>query len=215
MNIQHFQPYWRVTKATLLAFLLGFTAAIISFIPFGLTPKVWLNPQAFLLSNLSLYIVVFLFLRRKLKIQSPLNFGNFDWRIFGKLFLIFIPFLIFLMALVSLVNIPGFVEETIEEIFQQNPMIYFFNFVIQAPIMEELIFRGIILSYLLKHVTQLQAILFSSLLFGLTHGSPDQMLFSALGGVFLAYAYLKSNTLVVPILFHAFNNALGFVVMIL
>ena len=81
--------------------------------------------------------------------------------------------------------------------------------------MEELIFRGVLFSYLLKYTPQRQAVLFSSLLFGLTHGSPDQMVSATLGGIFLAYTCIKSNTLVVPILFHAINNSLSFIVMIL
>lgn len=214
MNSQHLQSYWRVTKITLLAFLLGVIVAFISFLPFGLTLKVWLNPKALFISNLSMYVVVFLFLKRNLKSLFPFNFENFNWKILGKLFLIYVPLLILLGALSNLVNIPGYTEKIIEKISPENLLVFFLNFVILAPIMEELIFRGILLSYLMKQIPTQQAILFSSLLFGLIHGNLDQMVFAALGGIFLAYACLKSNSLAVPIFFHALNNLLTFLAII-
>lgn len=215
MDTKHFQPYWRVTKETLLAFILGLAGAIIAFVPFGLDAKTWLNPEAFLISNLSFYTIVFLYLKQKLKSFHPLNLENFNWLVFCKLSLIFIPYIILIGVLSILINISGFAEEVFENIFQQNQLIFFLNFVILAPIMEELIFRGVLFSYLLKYAPQRQAVLFSSLLFGLTHGSPDQMVSATLGGIFLAYTCIKSNALVVPILFHAINNSLSFLVMIL
>jgi hypothetical protein len=80
-----------------------------------------------------------------------------------------------------------------------------------APILEELIFRGVMLSYLLKHKSEWAAILFSALLFGLVHVSPDQVVWSFLGGIFLGYAYLKSQNILVPILFHSLNNFLYYI----
>lgn len=84
---------------------------------------------------------------------------------------------------------------------------------IKSVLYEELIFRGVLLYILLKKLGPLKAILISSSAFGAYHwfthntwGNPSGMLidFVVTGamGVVLAYGYVKSNSLYIPIAIH-------------
>ena len=79
--------------------------------------------------------------------------------------------------------------------------------VIMAPVFEEIVFRGIIQKGLInKGVAPMKAILFSSLIFGLVHGNPWQLVGAVLLGCVLGLVYYKTKSLLLPILLHAFNN---------
>lgn len=76
---------------------------------------------------------------------------------------------------------------------------------ILIPIMEELTFRYGIHKTLAKHNIVL-AYIASSVVFGLMHGNPIQIVYAALFGWLLAYVYTKTDNLWYPIILHAVNN---------
>lgn len=79
-----------------------------------------------------------------------------------------------------------------------------------APVLEEIIFRGLIQKGLInKGVSPAVAIVVSSLVFGFIHGNPWQFLGASILGVMLGYAYYRTKSLLLPILLHAFNNLIG------
>lgn len=79
--------------------------------------------------------------------------------------------------------------------------------VIMAPLFEEIIFRGIIQKGLLNNgVKPWKAILISALFFGIVHGNPWQFVGAVLLGSILGLVYYKTQSLLLPILLHAFNN---------
>ena len=79
--------------------------------------------------------------------------------------------------------------------------------VLFAPIIEEIIFRGIIQKGLLNKVVKpWKAILISAFFFGLVHGNPWQFIGAVLLGSVLGLVYYKTKSLLLPILLHAFNN---------
>lgn len=76
-----------------------------------------------------------------------------------------------------------------------------------APLLEEIIFRGIIMKGLINKGWQpWKAILLSSVVFGIVHGNPWQFVGAVLLGCVLGLVYLKTKSLLMPILLHAFNN---------
>lgn len=82
--------------------------------------------------------------------------------------------------------------------------------VIFAPILEEILFRGIILKGMLNQGTNpTKAIVISALVFGAIHGYPWQAVGATLLGLVLGWVYCKTNSLVIPILLHAFNNGMA------
>lgn len=83
-----------------------------------------------------------------------------------------------------------------------------FTTVIVAPIVEELLFRGIIFNRLNRRFSFAAAILVSSILFGICH-EPGGMFSAFVFGCCMAILYVKSSNILVPILAHFLNNLLS------
>lgn len=88
----------------------------------------------------------------------------------------------------------------------QTGVLTFVLMVIAAPILEELIFRGIILDGLLNRYTPATSILISSVLFGIVHLNPWQFFTGLIMGVFIGWVYHKSKSLLAAIVVHASAN---------
>ena len=82
--------------------------------------------------------------------------------------------------------------------------------VIMAPIFEEIIFRGIIQKGLMnKGVKPWKAIFISAVIFGLVHGNPWQFVGAVMLGSVLGLVYYKTNSLLLSMLLHGFNNLIS------
>ncbi|MES9990924.1 MAG: CPBP family intramembrane glutamic endopeptidase [Candidatus Thiodiazotropha sp.] len=77
------------------------------------------------------------------------------------------------------------------------------SLVIFAPVFEEIAFRGILLHSWSEKWGVNRAILISSLLFGIVH--PDPIGATAFG-IAMSVLYLRTQTLLIPIICHALNN---------
>ena len=82
--------------------------------------------------------------------------------------------------------------------------------VVIAPLFEEFLCRGYLLGSLRERYGSLRAVLFSALFFGILHLQPVAVVNAFLMGVVLGVVYLATRTLWVPILLHAANNALAY-----
>lgn len=82
--------------------------------------------------------------------------------------------------------------------------------VIVAPITEELLFREAIISSLLRHnLHRWQAVLISSLVFGIVHFNPVQVVFAFFIGIILGTIFVKTGRALVTSIIHIINNALA------
>jgi membrane protease YdiL (CAAX protease family) len=81
--------------------------------------------------------------------------------------------------------------------------------VLLAPIVEEIVFRGLLFGALTPRIGPIAAALISAIIFGLAHG--DAVLFPTLAalGFINALTYTATGNLVVPITLHALNNGLA------
>jgi len=80
-----------------------------------------------------------------------------------------------------------------------------------APIVEEIVFRGLLQKQLLKKLTPWLAILITSTLFSLVHFEYiPRMLPAFLSGIFCGFIYYKTDKLILCILYHSFGNLLTF-----
>lgn len=77
-----------------------------------------------------------------------------------------------------------------------------------VPIVEELLFRGLLFRWLRQRLDFWPAAVISSALFGLAHQRIDQMIIVGLLGLPLAWLYERSKTLVPAILMHQTYNSL-------
>jgi hypothetical protein len=84
---------------------------------------------------------------------------------------------------------------------------WIFQSVIAAPILEELIFSGIILNGLLSKYPPTKSILLTSLLFGLMHLNPSQFVVGFIMGSFTGWIFYKTRSVSLSILIHAIYNA--------
>lgn len=81
----------------------------------------------------------------------------------------------------------------------------FISLVIIAPILEEVMFRGYLLHRWTKKWDALKALILSSVLFGIAH--PD-IVAATIFGMTMCVLYLRTQSLIIPILFHALWNFL-------
>jgi membrane protease YdiL (CAAX protease family) len=81
--------------------------------------------------------------------------------------------------------------------------------VIVSPIVEELIFRGIILPALLKYTGLWQAVIFLSLVFAMIHWHLPAFLPLFVMSIIFCYGYLYTGSLITPIGMHVLFNTLA------
>lgn len=90
-------------------------------------------------------------------------------------------------------------------------VITFFSTVILAPVVEEILFRGIIFNRIDSKYPTWIAIILSALIFGWIHGNIMQGLNAFILGIVIAYIYSKYRTLWPCMIGHMLNNLLAIV----
>lgn len=78
--------------------------------------------------------------------------------------------------------------------------------VLAAPVIEEILFRGIVFNAMRKFSPTWAAILMSSVLFGAYHFNAVQIVYAALMGIVAGIIYNKKKNLLFPVLVHFANN---------
>ncbi|MDD4673021.1 MAG: type II CAAX endopeptidase family protein [Bacteroidales bacterium] len=97
------------------------------------------------------------------------------------------------------------------ELGNQKGVFPFLTIVVAAPILEELIFRGIILDGFLRRYSPVKSIVLSSFLFGIVHFNPWQFIAAFLIGLLAGWVYYKTRKLSLTIIIHVVNNLVAFV----
>lgn len=114
------------------------------------------------------------------------------------------------LPLSELIPMPDAIKESFMELFGQRGIFTFILAVVAGPILEEVLFRGIILDGLLKKYSPVKSILISSLLFGLVHLNPWQFVAGLIMGSFMGWIYFKTHSLLPCIIVHATANLTGY-----
>ena len=152
--------------------------------------------------------------------KKKTNIGSFNFtienpRIIPLIVLVAIPLNLGIAGpLIELVPMTDFFREMIREMVLEmasdQGLLMFIALVIAAPILEELIFRGIMLDGLLRIYSPTKAVIVSSLLFGLIHLNPAQFVGGALVGGFMGWVYVHTRSVLATILIHAAFNLTAF-----
>lgn len=95
-----------------------------------------------------------------------------------------------------------------------NMFITFVSMVIIAPIVEELMFRKVIVDRVCKY-GQGVAVVVSGLMFGLFHGNLSQFVYAFTLGMFLAFIYVRTGNIKITIAMHMLINFMGGIVSVL
>lgn len=122
-------------------------------------------------------------------------------------------FSIYLLDLNLLLNPQESVMETIKLLDTKHIILFSFVTIVVAPIVEESIFRGLLYAPLYRKVGRRLAIILSSLIWAYIHFDVlyPSIQIGIVGifviGVFLAWLYDRSGSLIHPIVFHMFKNS--------
>lgn len=107
----------------------------------------------------------------------------------------------------SLIPMPDFFKEAFREMAEQmNDGYGLISVAIMAPLLEEFIFRGVMLDGLLKRKSTWKAILISAALFGFVHLNPWQFIAAMVIGSFAGWVYSRTRSLICCIIIHFTNN---------
>ncbi len=164
----------------------------------------WSNFIGFVLSfGLLLPIAFWIFNDKKIEFSAiPIHF--YFLLIPGTLAL-----LLLVDSLVSLMPMPEKWQEFFSQAIQFN-LPGFLSIGIAAPILEELIFRGIMLKGFLKKYPPITAITLSALLFGLAHMNPWQFIAAFLVGFLIGWLYWRTRSILPGLFIHFVNNSFSF-----
>ncbi|TAH74905.1 MAG: CPBP family intramembrane metalloprotease [Anaerolineaceae bacterium] len=104
----------------------------------------------------------------------------------------------------------SYYDETISSLFVADTIIVAVYVIILAPIIEELMLRGIMFNRLRQGISFILANILQAAVFGIYHWDIVQGLYAFGLGLLLGYVYERTRTLIAPIIVHVFINGLGF-----
>ncbi len=85
-------------------------------------------------------------------------------------------------------------------------LIVILSVVLVPSIVEETVFRGFFQSTIEKSLNPTKSIIISSIIFGVFHLNPINLIPLIIIGIYLGFIYYQSNSLIIPILAHFCNN---------
>jgi membrane protease YdiL (CAAX protease family) len=221
MNRTNQKYYPTILKAVHLVVLYMFIQSIIDF-PLALydyyngTDYLY-NPLKKVVLGIGSLAFIFIYAYKKAKAPVKELFPLKSFNIF-----LLIPIFLFIWGaqnLISVVNVgidmvlppPPWFWELFNKVFESDFGIYgaFLKVVIIAPIVEELIFRGIIMYGLMRNYSASTAIFTSALMFALFHLNPWQFPATFVLGALLGFLMVRKRNILLCILGHAINNGIA------
>ncbi|MDD4113897.1 MAG: type II CAAX endopeptidase family protein [Herbinix sp.] len=101
-------------------------------------------------------------------------------------------------------------DKTINSVFAADTIIVAVYVIILAPIVEELMLRGILFARLRHGASFIVANVIQAVVFGIYHWNIVQGIYAFGIGLLLGFVYERTRTLLAPIFVHAFINGFGF-----
>ena len=160
--------------------------------------------------HLILWPVVLIFIitgSRLWKIRVLEKFGNVTLK---KLVLTFIVTYIFQFFIYLFCVSDEFSWKNISIDFNQALTFNVISSLIFAPVLEELLFRGIIQEYLCRKNSFILSVVLASLLFSVHHLTFSQFVTAFLGGLYFGVLYYKTQSLTYSMVAHSYYNLLCF-----
>ena len=103
--------------------------------------------------------------------------------------------------------------DLINDITRDFSIGFYLKALIVAPIVEEYLFRGIILNGFLSRYSPAKAIILTTILFSFMHLNPMQYLVTFLLGMLLGWYFYKTRNLLSCIIIHSLSNLIGLTIL--
>lgn len=189
----------------------AFSAAVV----LGIQQLGWPNPD----THTSLYVFFVYVLGMGLSLLTFYMINNFPtirwshWPASLILSAILLSLLL-IPARLPLMSIVPVDEEFLQQFAEMIhfDVLGFLTICVGAALLEELIFRGIILEQLLKRYSFWTSIIVSSVLFGAVHLNPIQFVSATTLGIVIGWIYARSRSVWPGILIHFVNNSIPFII---
>lgn len=193
-------------------------AVIIYIIGMKLRPEFEDNVTfSFVVSIVTLYLIGLPFAYAIIKKIPKCEIGHRKMKVGEIISSLFIGYTVLLSANIvgTIINVflgkltgKGIMNPIANAITGLNPIVNILIVAILAPIIEELVFRKILVDRLYKYGEGL-TILFSGLMFGLFHGNFAQFFYAFALGIYLAYIYMRTGKIRYTMYIHMFINTIG------
>lgn len=157
-------------------------------------------------------LVMIMFQRHESGVGFRSLFGKFKISIVPYLLLFVLGYGYFGDFLSNLIPMPKSMEELFMNSFQLT-ILGFISVCVMAPVLEEVLFRGILMRSFLQNYSPRKAILWSAIFFAIIHLNPWQGIPAFGLGLFMAWLFYKTGSLLPCILVHFMNNLAAFVAM--
>ena len=210
------EAYPSIGQSIGLTFIIIGSMLVFAILNFILNDIIGHEASMFVYYLISIGLPAFLLQKHKNKKNGPSNY-NFAYTDFTAIFLIMLISLGIQFGLASpltsLIPMSDWIKEAFMQIAEMNGILGFLTIAVLAPVLEEWIFRGIVLEGLLKNTSPWKAILISSILFGIVHLNPWQFIGATIIGIFLGWIYYRTGNLLYCMIIHFANNAFAFLLM--
>ncbi len=181
----------------------------------SLLPAIGLSNQSvinFIGYNVSMPLVIWIAWRIK-PVPGPgekmLYFKSIPAFLYVILLLLALSLNVILDPITTAIPMPEYIEKLFAMLTNRD-IWTFLTVGITGPILEEVLFRGIILDGFLNRYKPGKAIFWSALLFGLFHMNPWQFIPAFLTGLLLGYIYFKTRSLIPVIFIHIIINSFSY-----
>lgn len=97
-------------------------------------------------------------------------------------------------------------NEAYSDVVEASPVLQFFCVGLMAPVLEEILFRGLILGTLKEQMHPWVAIIVSSVAFGAAHGTAISFIYATGIGILMGWLFVKFNSVLPSMIFHLAYN---------
>lgn len=193
----------------LVSFFAGFISLLFAGLQMVFPNAVYLKSLGYMIGYAITFGFTINYLKRKItkEYNQPFSwdFNNTPWVIYVVAIAIGLTNSVITEPITSLIPMPEWAKNLFESMLSKNAF-SFITAVILAPVLEEVLFRGIILKGFLKNYSPVKAIVVSGLLFGIFHLNPWQAIGASFVGVILGWVYYKTKSIIPCIIIHFVNN---------
>lgn len=162
----------------------------------------WLNHT--LAYGFTVCVALYFLVQRGPSPSTLFSKGDFCWCMTPSLVALALLAIIIFWPLSSL--LPEGYYEYVLRVYTTKSLVLFFVLVITGPILEEVLFRGIILRGSLSYLSPWLAIILSAALFAFSHFTAPQIVAALIMGMGMGWLYAKTGSILPAILVHIVYN---------